>query len=402
MPASLATVTAITKEIYAPGVRKQLNDNVITLKRIKRDSSRIVNEVGGKYVTYPVHVRRNTGIGARNENEALPSAGQQGTAAARVGLKYLYGAVELSGQTIKLVDTNVQAFTSAADFEMSRLRLDLARDLNRQVYGANTGTITAVATAMGSAGNTVTVADTRLLDLGMLVDIVLASDGTVLAGARTVTAKTATTVTLSGATFTALLTHVIVRSGNYGREWTGFNAMVQTAGILHNIDPTAEPEWVANVDSNGGTPRAVSEGLFNVMSDVIWARGSSPTVIFTSLGVRRAYANLLQQQRTYVNVEGKFDGGFKSLSYNTVNGEIPIVVDAMAPLGTAWFMNEDHIKLYQESDWSFMEYGGGDTWRLKQSGGNDYDAYVARLYQYSDLGTDRRNAHGVLKDLAEN
>lgn len=402
MPATLATVNAITKEIYAPRVRKQLNDDVKTLNRIKRDKSRVVTEVGGKYVTFPVHTRRNTGIGARNENEALPKAGQQGTAAARIGLKYLYGAVELTGQTIALVETDRQAFVSAADFEMERMRVDLARDLNRQVYGSSTGTLSTVTVAMGSAGNTITVNDTRLLDIGMYVDVVLAADGTVLAGGRTVTAKTATTVTLSGATFTALTTHIIVRNGNYNREWTGFNAIVQTSGILHNIDPTNEPEWTANVDHNSGVNRAVSEGLFNTMWGSIWERGSTPTVIFTTIGVQRAYANLLQQQRQYVNTNGKFDGGYKALSYQTPEGEIPMVIDVMAPKNTAWFINENHITLYQEDDWDFMTYGNGDKWRLKNTGGEDYDAYVARLFQYSDLGTDRRNAHGVIRDLSEN
>lgn len=402
MPASLATVNAITKEIYAPKVRKQLNDEVRTLTRIKRDKDRVVNEVGGKYVTFPVHTRRNTGIGARNENEALPSAGQQGTAAARIGLKYLYGAVELTGQTIALVDTDTQAFVNAADFEMERLRVDLARDLNRQVYGSSTGTLATVTATMGSAGLTATVNDTRLLDLAMYVDVVAASDGTVLAAGRTITAKTATTVTLSGANFTATTSHIIVRGGNYNREWTGFNAIVQDAGVLHNIDPATEPEWKATVDSNSGTNRALSEGLLTTMADTIWEKGSNPTVIFTTVGVMRAYANLLTQQRQYVNTDGKFSGGFKSLAFMTTNGEIPMVVDAMAPKNTAWFINEDHIKLYQEGDWDFMTYGNGDKWRLKTTGGNDYDAYIARLFQYSDLGTDRRNSHGVVRDITEN
>lgn len=402
MPATLSTVNAITKEIYSPKLRKQLNDDVVTLKRIKRDSSRVTTEVGGKYVTFAVHTRRNTGIGARNENEALPAAGQQGTAAARIGLKYLYGAVELTGQVLQLVDTDTQAFLNAADFEMDRMRIDLARDLNRQVYGSSTGTLATIPSAMGSAGNTITVNDTRLIDLGMNVDVVVAANGTALAAGRTVTAKTATTVTLSGTSFTALTTHVLTRAGNYSREWTGFAAIVQDTGILHNIDPSVEPEWTANVAANGGTNRAVSEGLFTKMADDIWERGSSPTVIFTTVGIQRAYANLLTQQRQYVNTDGKFEGGFKALGFMTTNGEIPMVVDPMAPKNTAWFINEDHIKLYQEGDWDFMTYGNGDKWRLKNVGGNDYDAYIARLYQYSDLGTDRRNAHGVIRDLTEN
>lgn len=400
MPASLATLNAVTKEIYRGKLQKQLNDEVVALKRIVRSKEGVVNEVGGKYVTFPIHTRRNTGIGARNENEALPPAGQQGTTAARVGLKYLYGAMELTGQAISLVDTDYNAFLTAVDFESERLRVDLALDLNRQVYGDGTGTL-AACTAQGPV-NTLTVSDTTLLDLDMSIDIVDKTNGTVLAAGRTVTSiPSSTTFVISGAAVTTTVNHVLTRTGNWNREWTGLKAIIAASGTLYNVDPTLHPVWTANVDANGGVARAVSEGLFNVMSDTIKNRGGKSTLMLTTYGVRRAYLNLLQTQRSYVNTNGKFDGGYSSVAYSTPDGDIPIVVDRMAPKGTAWFINEEAIKVYRENDWEFMDYGG-DKWRLKQTGGNDYDAYIARLYQYSELGTDRRNTHGAIFDLSEN
>lgn len=400
MPASLATLNAVTKEIYRGKLQKQLNDDVTVLKRVQRSSSNIVNEVGGKYVTFPIHVTRNTGIGARNENEALPAAGQQGTAAARVGLKYLYGAMELTGQAISLVDSDYNSFLSAVEFESERLRVDLSLDLNRQVFGDGIGTL-ATCTAQAGVTTLTVTGGTELFELGMLVDIVDKATGTALASGRTITAIAPTTVTISGAVVTSTINHIFVRSGNWNREWTGLGAIVSATGTLYNVDPTTYPVWSANVDSNGGTPRAVSEGLFNVMSDTIKKRGGKSTVMITTYGVRRAYLNLLQAQRQYVNTNGKFDGGYTSVAYSTPDGDIPIIVDRMAPSGTAWFVNEDALTLYRESDWDFMDYGG-DKWRLKQTGGNDYDAYIARLFQYSELGTDRRNTHGKIVDLTEN
>src|ERR671931_385929 len=135
MGATMSTISALTKEIYEGTLRKQLNDDTVALKRLQRTSEGVTSEVGGKYVTFPIHTTRNAGIGARLENEQLPTAGQQGTAAARVSLKYLYGRVRLTGQTMELAEKNVQAFTSALDLEMNGLKRDLAKDLNRQVYG---------------------------------------------------------------------------------------------------------------------------------------------------------------------------------------------------------------------------------------------------------------------------
>ena len=90
MPATLTTISAITKEIYEGPLRKQLNDDVVALQRIVKptgkDADVVTDSVGAKWVTFPVHYRRNSGIGGRRENENLPSPGQQGSAAARIPL----------------------------------------------------------------------------------------------------------------------------------------------------------------------------------------------------------------------------------------------------------------------------------------------------------------------------
>ena len=116
MGATMTTVSALLKEIYEPDVQDQMNSEAKGFKRIEKTSEGVTNDVGGRYVTFPLRVGRNHGIGARNENEALPTAGQQKTVAARVGLKYLYGAIRFTGQTLKLADTNKQAFACSDDW----------------------------------------------------------------------------------------------------------------------------------------------------------------------------------------------------------------------------------------------------------------------------------------------
>src|SRR5678810_1251314 len=92
---TMTVVDGILKEVYEDRLRDQLQSDQITLKRIQNTTEGITNEVGGKYVTFPIRTRRNHGIGARNENEALPNPKSQKYAAARVRLAYLYGAVSL-------------------------------------------------------------------------------------------------------------------------------------------------------------------------------------------------------------------------------------------------------------------------------------------------------------------
>lgn len=401
MGATLATVATLCKEIYEPKLRKQLNDDAVTIKRITRSSDNISSEVGGRYVTFPIKTRRNAGIGARNELEALPTAGQQGYNAARVGLKYLYGRVQLSGQTIELVNTNTQAFVSALESELSGLKTDLAKDQNRQVYGDGSGAI-AVAGYLTTNTNTFLAKDAMYAQLGMQIDII---DGTTLnnpnptvkAANRQITGINTVTnvITFDGAVASTVANDIIVRNGNVNREWTGFNRIFKATGSLYNLDPATEPVWAAVVDANGGVSRALSEGLMISLADQIRANGGKTTAIFSNLGVRRAYFNLLVQQRQYTNTKD-FGGGFSGLSFTTDAGEIPFMVDIDAPKNTLYFINEDEFTVYRQSDWEFMDRDGSMWSRI-----SGYDAYEAVMYQYSELGCHRRNTQGIMADITE-
>jgi hypothetical protein len=400
MGATLSTITPYLKEVYTGKIRRQLNDDITTLKRITRSDAGITSNHEGKYVTFPVHVRRNSGIGSRLEAEALPAAGQQGYAAAQLNLKSAYGALELTGHSIDMADSDPKAFAKSIDEEMERLRVDLKKDMNRQIYGDGTGAIGVVSAVVTST--TIPVTDARLFQIGAIVDLVTLPSTVVQAG-RVVNSVSlvagANTVTLSGAAITTVVGQIIVRAGSLNREITGFGSIIKNTGVLYNINPVTEPEWTAEVDDNGGTSRALSEGLMITMSDRIRTRGGKTTVIFQSLGVRRAYFNLLSQMRTIVN-DQKFSGGFTGLAFTTDSGEIPVVADVDAPLGTQWFVNEDALTWYRHSDWDWLDKDGS-MWKQKRDATNVYEVWQAWLVERHELGTDRRNTHGKISFITE-
>ena len=403
MAATLATIDSYLKEVYQGRIREQLNDEIVALKRITRSGSGVTNEVGGKYVTFPIHTRRNAGIGSRFENEALPTPGQQGHAAARVNLKYAYGGVQLTGQAISLSDTDAKAFAKALDNEVEGLKNDLKKDMNRQVYGSGNG---AIGVASGAnTGATVPVYDARLFQVGAVVDT---QSGTTVDNSGLVIDSVdvaAGTVTFTTTPGTALADgDIIVRKGSGvaaagNRELTGLAAIVSDSGTLYNIDPSTEPEWKATVDDNSGTLRALSESLMINMVDSIRTKGGSTTLILQSLGVRRAYFNLLSQLRQTVNTQ-QFTGGFTGLAFTTDQGEIPVVADPDAPLNKQWFINEDALTYYRDEDWHFIDRDGS-MWKQVRDNSGDYDAYYARMVEYHELGTDRRNSHGLIDDITE-
>src|SRR5436190_14486216 len=397
---TMTVVTNILKEVYEDRIRDQLQREVKTLKRVESTSEGITSQVGGKYVVFPIRTRSNHGIGARQENEVLPDPRSQAYASARVSLAYLYGAASLTGQTMELAQSNFQAFASALDQELSGLKEILRKDQNRQVYGTSDGVL---ATVTADAANTVTVDSLQYLELGMVIDIWAAGFGSSHALTRTITAINTTTnvVTYDGADASAAVvaTDVLTRTGSQQRETIGFKQIVTNTGVLYNVDPAVEPVWKAVVASNAGTPRALSEGLMTKMVDDIRTNGGSTTVIFTTLGVRRSYANLLTQQRRYTNTT-EFTGGFKGLAFTTDEGDIPLVADVDCQPKRMYFINEKELKFYREGEWSFMDRDGSPWQRIITSAGA-FDAYQTMMYQYCQLGTHRRNSHGLLDDIIE-
>lgn len=402
---TLATVDNILKEVYEDGgINDQLQSEVTALKRIERSSEGVTHEVGGKYVRFPVRTQRNHGIGARNENEALPIPRTQSYASAQVKLKYLYGAMELTGQTFELANTNSQAFASALDQEVNGLKEGLLKDLSRQVYGTNKG-VMATANAGGSTTTFVLPdGNAQYLEIGMFVDIFQSND-TVRVADVTITNITSaagvTTVTFTPAAGGATVSgDYITRDNSLNKEISGFDSIIQNTGVLYNIDPATTPVWTGNVDSNSGVNRALTEGLMINMVDSIRKRGGGvPSVIFCGLGVRRSYFNLLVQQRRMANTQ-EFTGGFSGLAFTTDSGEIPLISDLDAHPNTMYFVNEKELKVYEAGDWSFMDRDGSKWQRVITSAGT-FDAFDAILYKYLELGTHRRNAHGRINDLTE-
>lgn len=391
MPATMTTIDGLLKEVYALRLEDQLQSETTALKRIQRTSDGVVSTVGGRYVDFPIRVQRNTGIGYRNENEQIPNAGQQGYAAVHVPLKYGYGRVRFTGQTMKLADKNYQAFASAMDNEMDLFKDDVAKDQNFIVYSDGTGrrcTLTDTATSA-----THTVDNPQYLEIGMNTDILLNSNGTSLSAANVILDINGSSVTWT-ASFTATLAHGVYRQGDYSREPSGLGVIVDNAATLHGLAPGSQRKWAAYIDANGGTNRALSEGLMISVCDGIRRNGGKVSAIFTSLGVRRAYFNLLTQQRRYTDTKS-FDGGFQGLAFN-YGTEVPVVEDVDAPPNRMKFLEEDKIKVFRESEWSWMD-DDGTVLKWVQ----DFDAWQAVLCQYSENGTTQRNAHGELRDVTE-
>lgn len=395
MGATMTTVDAITKEVYGPKIVDQMENEITLTKRIEKTSKGTSDEVGGKYVTFPLKVRRNHGLGYRNELEQLQAAGQQGWVNVRVPLRYGYGRVHMSGQAMKLAEKNYQAFASAMSEEMEGLKTDIAKDTNRILWGNQTGRLATSDTASG-ASTTISVgtnaAALNFIEVGAKIDILTTTGPVYRVQNATVTAinPAAGDFTIDTAPTGVAIGDIVVRTGNYLKEPQGLQSLVtNSTATLFNLSSTTEPLWSSIVDSTGG---ALSESRMINICDQLRQNGGKPSVIFTDLGTRRAYFNLLTTQRRFTDTKS-FDGGFKGLAFN-YDDEIPVVTDVDAVAGSMYFLREQDFKIYQESDWRWEDMDG-NVWKWV----NNFDAFEAFMKKYWEFAIERRNTQAVMTGI---
>jgi hypothetical protein len=293
--------------------------------------------------------------------------------------------------------------------EIKGLKRDLSKDLNRQIYGDGSGKL-AVVTAQPSS-TTLTVDATDWLEEGMVIDVVDPTTGVkqqsgAASSIEIVSINESTKViTITGTlgTFNTNISanDIIVRSSNgvnsFGKELTGLGAIVKATGELHEIDPATTPVWAATEVALGsvGTPGTLTElNLINLVQSVD-KKGGDVDVFLASPGVYNAYWNLLQGFRQFTNGAG-LTGGQRSFTFEALGKPIRFVSDYAAPKGTLYALSSKELVINRKKDWSWMDRDGSMWSRVA-----DTDAYEARIYQYSEIGTYRRNAHAKLSNIAE-
>ena len=411
---SILTFASEAIKLVYGDLHEQLRDKNPALQLIEASSANITKN--GKEVIFDTHIGRNQGIGARGVREKLPLAGAQKYKQAHLYLTNLYGSIEVDGQLFEQASEDYQSFINVVDNEIRGLKKDLANDLNRQVYGDGSGKLAVIVDQLtgnqAATTGSFEVDSTHFLEEGMVFDVVDPTTGVKqqfgAASTLEITGINEATnvITVSGVvgnlSTDISVGDILVRSSNgvnsFGKEWTGLGAIVNDASVLHEIDPDEYPIWKSTVETLG-TP-GVSTGtltelaLINLVQKVD-KKGGDVDVMLASPGVFNAYWDLLQGLRQFTN-GATLEGGQRAFTFDAVGKPIKFVSDYAAPAGTVYALSSKEIVVNRKKDWAWMDRDGSMWSRVA-----DTDAYEARIYQYSQLGTYRRNAHAVLSNITE-
>lgn len=405
MAADLTTLNDILKEDYILGLRSAINNASPVITEIRRNEE---DFVGREYV-WPVHDSRNSGVGGRAENEAMPTAGNQGYDDARQRLKYLYATVKLSGPALHLTKNDRGAFIRGLDSEMRGVEKDLKNDVCRQVFGRDsnendatvrTGTLAVLQTDAGADNvadldTATTAAEMRYFFIGMKVDIVSAA-GVAVVTNRGITAidTAAKTVTLDGAAFTTTAGDVIVRNGSFNDEILGLRVLINdatgdavsgTAKTIHNISSATVPLWASVKTGSSTTP--ISEDLIESTWDKVATDGDGgePRLWVMAYEQRRALSNKLAALKRFDTNVFELKAGWRALQLSRGHA----VVDRYCPDNDAWLIAQDELVWAVGLDFTFDEDDGQVLFKAF----DDSDAVQARIKAYVQLVATNRNSH---------
>lgn len=370
MPYNSITASAEAfKTWYLPVFQYQLNNANPILASIDRDS----DSVQGKEIVMGLRYGRVGGLGARLEDGLLPTPNPRKTKQARWETKNLFGRIQITDKAMRASRSERGAYIALLENDIEDAISDAKDDLARQIFGDGTGKM-ATCTAQTTV-STLTVDSVIFFAEGQLVDV-CDSTGTVKQGGREITAvdDVARTITLSGTAQTTLATDIIVRSGNYGMELTGFGAVFNNGNTLYNVNRATNRWFNSTLIPVGGN---ISEVILQKGTDETDRKaGGKVNFYATSYGVRRAYQSLMLLTKQIVNVM-QLEGGYRELSYN---GQ-PFVADKYCAPGTLYGLDLSTWKMYNIMDWNWLDEDGAVLSRV--SGQPIWEAILAR---YADLG----------------
>lgn len=394
---NLTQFDAVLKEFYGPGIVEELNEQVPFLKLIEKDAGLI--KFDGRRWLVPIHVGRNSGIGARAEGAVLPTPGAQSYQDYTVKPTYQYGGIKVTGQVIQQSRTDKGAFGRAVQLEMEHLRNQLRSDLNFQFQRNGTGKrATISAAASSSTSISVNAVPYDLLYEGIVIDIYDSTLATQKYTGLTVNSVTMdpTTWNVTAAVLSSAVTvsadDVIVRSGNLNNEILGLDAVVG-AGTYGGIDPSNYAVWQSPVLSNGGTARPINYSLFQQAIDVSEkAGGGKLKYFFTTYDVRRNFFLYMTSEKRIMNTK-TYEGGFDSVEYNGKE----IFVDRMANAGTMYGIDPEYLYRLETRELHWID----DDGTILHRSFDNTDTYFANMRYYVQLAATKRNAFVKITDIQE-
>lgn len=371
------------KSVYLGAVTELLNTKVNPLLSKMEQTSA---DVWGKEIRKAASWGINGGVGAGDEDGALPDAHSNNYIQFVTTLKNLYGQIEISDKAIRASADGRGAFTDLLNAELEGLLNASKFNMGRMLYGDGSGKLCTVGALSGGA---YPVSSVHNLIEGLVVDVYDASGSVLNTGLRIQSVdRDSKKITFTAAPSAAIADAcVLYVQGSKDKEITGLGALFSDRdiyGLTRADHPFLQP-YSKNV---GG---AIDEIVMQEAIDRLeMTSGSEVDFIACSATAKYSFQEYMAQYKRNIDIM-ELSGGFKTLSYNG----IPLVYDRFVEDGAMYLLNTQAFKLHQLCDWRYLETENGKI--LRQTLGKP--TYTATLVKYCDLICDKPNGQAKLTGI---
>ena len=371
---NLITFEKALKENYLPAWNNQLSTDptpfLSKIKKVNLESNEIV-------ASAPIGLSGGFGFGA--EGQATPEAGNVRFDRFKTYAKDMYVNIAISAKAVRLTGTG-GAMANALDTEVKASYETAKWNVGRSLFGNGKGIL---ANVTSSAGNTVTVDDTKFLKEGLIVDIYAEGGSTPVdkGKGRRITAvdRANKTFTIEGEGTTFAKGFVTVQN-SYNREITGLGAIFDDSiDTLYNVKKSENP-YLKPVVVDAGSD--IDDGI--ITRALREAKNNKNSAVDTILCGDDAYDSYVSYLRTNnIRVEDmshSITGGFKAIKFTFGNKEVDIINESFVPAGEMWGVDSTAFELHMQ-DWKFADLQGGGIFNLMEGS----SVYRALLANYGDL-----------------
>ena len=362
------------KTFYLGVLADQLN---VGINPFLAKISQTTSDVWGKEIKKLAPYGINGGIGSGGENDNLPSSGENNYAQFSLGLKNLFGKIEISDKAIRASQNSAGAFVNLLNAEMDGLLKASKFNFGRMIYGDGSGLI-AKTIENGDVNNFQMEVDTiRNMIEGMTIDVFTSNIRiTPLNGSRITKIDRKNNIVTVNAAFNMDIGDncKVYVQGSKNNEITGLEALFSNSQKIYGLsreDYTFLTPYQKTLNETV-TPCAIQDAI----DEIEKTSGGSIDYIVTSYKLRKQYVNYMAQRRTNIDYM-TLDGGYKALSY----AGIPLVADKFVDDNTMYLLNSKDFKMHQLCDWRWLEGENGTV--LHQIPGKA--SYSATLVKYADL-----------------
>lgn len=388
---TITTVAEALRTYYQGPIIKQLNENSGPLFAALKKKNM---SAPGNTFKFPLQYGRHGGIGARGENDDLPTPSARKNKQGEAAVKNLFARIALTDKLLKGSKDSRMAFVDELTEQMANVTVDANDMIRRNFCGDHFGVMGTVSAAVTAGTSVVVVGNIEAFYEGQVVDILTSEASYTVTAKEIIDVDRDTNTIKFGSNVTVLKDDKIVLTGNYGKELTGLKEIFTKDNTLYGIDRSTAKWFNPQVfdKTSGGNPTAFdSLWMAKAMKVIDNRSGETPSFFVCSDGVELAYVN---EQNTYKrNIETmKVDGGYKLLTYNGT----PITAEKYCTKETMMLINMDNFMLAQLSDWDWLDADGAILSRISNK-----PAFEATMALYAELVCKKPSAQAIIKGILE-